>query len=268
MSTPTPTPVEKSHYTFGDSDLAAQRLRFLAETYEASSRALLSRLGRVEGGAVDLGCGPGHTTGLLAEVLRPAWIAGLERSPRLLAQARERLPSAELHEHDVTVGPLPVRPAAVVYARFLLTHLPDPAAAVRAWAGALAPGGRLVLEETVALRSAHPAIQRYYDLVTALQAHYGQRFDVGAQLGDLLAAAGLDVEERGVAVLALPAPRMARLHAMNIRTWGADAFARERFDAGELASLQRTLDAIAAGEEPAPPVHGEMGQAVGRRRAG
>jgi len=255
----------RSHYTFGDSDLAAQRLRHLAETYAPSSRALLGRLGPIEGGAVDLGCGPGHTTALLAEVLRPTWTAGLERSPRLLAQARERLPSARFHEHDVTVAPFPVPPAAVVYSRFLLTHLPDPAAAVRTWAGALGPGDRLVLEETVALRSEHPAIQRYYDLVAALQAHYGQRFDVGQELGALLAGAGLAVEEAGAAATPLPATRMARLHAMNLRTWGADEYARRTFDAAELASLQRTLDAIAAGEEPAPPVHGEMGQAVGRR---
>jgi SAM-dependent methyltransferase len=254
-----------SHYTFGDTDLAAQRLRHLAETYEPSSRALLGRLGPIAGGAVDLGCGPGHTTALLAEVLRPAWIAGLERSPRLLTQARERLPGASFHEHDVTVAPFPVPPAAVVYSRFLLTHLPDPAAAVRTWAGALAPGGRLVLEETVTLRSDHPVIQRYYDLVTALQAHYGQRFDVGRQLGALLAGAGLAVEEAGAAATPLPAARMARLHAMNLRTWGADEHARNAFDAAELAALQRTLDAIAAGEEQAPPVHGEMGQAVGRR---
>src|SRR5512142_2019322 len=174
MSQPHP-----SHYTFGDGDLAAQRLRHLAETYEPSSRALLARLGPVEGGALDLGCGPGHTTALVAEALRPAWTAGLERSARLLAQARERVPGASFHEHDVTVAPFPVAPAAVVYSRFLLTHLPDPAAAVRTWAGALAPGGRLVLEETATLTSEHPAIQRYYDLVDALQDHYGQRFRIG-----------------------------------------------------------------------------------------
>jgi SAM-dependent methyltransferase len=260
-------PGEQSHYTFGDGDVAAQRLQLLAETYAESSAAFLRRLAPlpVTGGAVDLGCGPGHTTALLAEAVRPAWIAGLERSPRLLAQARARVPAAELHEHDVTIAPFPVRPAALIYARFLLTHLPEPAAAVRTWAGALAPGGRLALEETVALRSEHPVIQRYYDLVTALQAHYRQQFDVGRRLGELLRAAGLEVEEAGAVVLALPAARMARLHAMNLRTWGQDAYARAAFDPAELADLQATLDAIAAGALAAPPVHGEMGQAVGRR---
>jgi SAM-dependent methyltransferase len=253
------------HYTFGDGDVAALRLRLLAETYAGSSAALLWRLGQVEGGAVDVGCGPGYTTELVARTLRPAWTVGLDRSARLVAEARARLPALRFVEHDVTVGPLPVLSAAVIYSRFLLTHLPDPAAAVRTWAHGLAPGGRLVLEETAALTSEHPGIQRYYDLVEELQAHYGQRFRIGAELGDLARAAGLDVQEAGVALLMLPAPRMATLHALNLRTWGADRFARERFDPAELSRLSATLERIASGEERASPIRSAMGQAVARR---
>jgi SAM-dependent methyltransferase len=253
------------HYTFGDGDLPALRLRHLAETYAGSSTELLARLGAVEGGAIDVGCGPGYTTELLAGTLRPAWTVGLDRSARLVGEARARLPGLRFVEHDVTVGPLPALPAAVVYSRFLLTHLPDPAAAVRTWAAALAPGGRMVLEETAALTSEHPAIQRYYELVDGLQAHYGQRFRVGLELGDLARAAGLEVLESGVAVLTLPARRMALLHALNIRTWGTDPAARERFDPAELARLSATLERIASGDESAPPVRSTMGQAVALR---
>ncbi len=255
----------EQHYTFGDGEVAELRLQVLAETYAASSGTLLRRLGAVEGGAVDVGCGPGHTTALVAEVLRPSWTIGLDRSARLLAAARARLPGLRVLEHDVTVAPFPTPPAAAVYSRFLLTHLPDPAAAVRTWAGALARGGRLVLEETASLTSEHPALQRYYDLVEALQAHYGQRFDVGAQLGALARAADLEVVHEGVAVLRLPAHRMAVLHALNIRTWGADPFARGHFDPAELSRLAATLERVASGEEPAPPVRSAMGQAVARR---
>jgi len=255
----------EQHYTFGDGEVAALRLQALADTYGESSATLLRRLGAVAGGAVDLGCGPGHTTELVAEVLRPAWTIGLDRSACLVAAARARLPTLRFVEHDVTVAPFPTPPAAAIYSRFLLTHLPDPAAAVRTWAGALAAGGQLVLEETASLTSEHPAIQRYYDLVESLQAHYGQRFDIGATLGELVRAAGLEVVHAGVAVLMLPARRMATLHALNLRTWGADPFARERFDQAELSRLAAILGRIASGEEPAPPVRSAMGQAVGRR---
>ena len=256
----------EQHYTFGDGDVAALRLRYLAETYASSSSALLRSVGPVEGGAVDLGCGPGYTTQLVAEALRPSWLVGLDRSARLVAAARARLPELRFLEHDVTAAPFPTPPAAAVYSRFLLTHLPDPAAAVRTFAGALAPGGRLVLEETASLTPEHPTLQRYYELVERLQAHYGQRFGIGVGLGDLLRDAGLEVDEAGVAAHLLPADRMARLHALNIRTWGADPFARDHFDPVELSRIMATLDRVASGDEPAPPVRSAMGQAVARRR--
>jgi|SRR3990172_2982211 len=54
------------HYTFGDSDVAALRLRLLSETYAESSAALLASVVAPPGGALDLGCGPGYTTELAA----------------------------------------------------------------------------------------------------------------------------------------------------------------------------------------------------------
>lgn len=253
------------HYTFGDNEIAALRLELLAQVYEPSSAALLSGLGPAEGAAVDAGCGPGHTTALVASVLRPAWTVGLDRSPRMVAEARRRFPALRFEEHDVLQPPYPAAPAAVLYARFLLTHLPDPAAALRAFARALAPGGALAVEETATLESDHPAMRRYYQLVEALQAHYGQRMHVGAELETLARAAGLAVERAGVAPLELPGPRMARLHALNLRTWGSDPFIRARVDRAELDALGAALERIAEGEEAAPPVRNGMGQAVLRR---
>ncbi len=253
------------HYTFGDSDVAALRLRLLAETYAESSAALLASVVAPPGGALDLGCGPGYTTELVQAVLRPAWTVGLDRSERLVSAARRRLPTLRFDVHDVTVAPLSAAPVMFAYARFLLTHLPDPGAALRACRLALVPGGVLVLEETATLESDHPAFQRYYALVGALQAHYGQRMHIGAELVALARAEGFAVERAAVAPFALPAARMARLHALNLQTWGTDPVARERFDAVELAALGRTLERVAEGEEEAPPVRNGMGQAVVRR---
>ncbi len=59
-------------YLFGDSDLAQQRLELLARVFEESTRdfvleAAADRRWRL---AVDLGCGPGFTTGLIVQSLR------------------------------------------------------------------------------------------------------------------------------------------------------------------------------------------------------
>ena len=85
----------------------------------------------------------------------------------------------------VTRTPLPVDPADVVHARFLLTHLAAPVEALRTWAGALAAGGRLVLHEVAALDSADPVLHRYYGLVADLQRHHGQALDIGDRLAAL-----------------------------------------------------------------------------------
>jgi len=41
----------------------------------------------------------------------------------------------------------------VIYARFLLAHLPEPGVLAHAWAGELAPGGLLILEEVEWIRT-------------------------------------------------------------------------------------------------------------------
>ncbi len=61
------------------------RLAFVADLFDESSRAFLSEaVGFRPRLALDLGCGPGHTTRLLAEVLRPGRVVGVDRSVNLL----------------------------------------------------------------------------------------------------------------------------------------------------------------------------------------
>ncbi len=123
-----------------------------------------------------------------------------------------------------------------------------------------------MLEETAELGSDHPVLRRYYQLVEAMQAHYGQRMHVGRALEELGRAEGYAVEQARVELLHLPADRMARLHVLNLRTWGNDPWARSHLDASERAELATRLERIALGEEVVPPVRSGMGQAVLRRR--
>jgi trans-aconitate 2-methyltransferase len=251
-------------YTFGDDDLAARRLDLLAHVYEPPTRALLARWAPpVVGLAVDLGCGPGHTTRLLHELTDATRTVGVERSPAYLATARRYLadvPGAEALEHDVTQAPLPVEGADLIFARFLLTHLSRPVRALEIWAGALAPGGRLIVQETARLVSRDPALGRYYELVAELQALHEQALDVGSQLPELAAGAGLQVEHAGLRPVRQRTAEMAALHVLNLRTWRHDPMAGG-FDADELDALDEALAAIARGA-PAEPVEQELGELV------
>jgi trans-aconitate 2-methyltransferase len=258
-----------NHYTFGDNDLAAQRLRLLAEAFEPSTRALLARASaRCGGRAIDLGCGPGYTTDLVREMVLPSETVGIDKSARLVAMARARSrEGVRFVEHDVTALPFPVPPADLIYARFLVTHLSAPEGAIAAWANVLCSGGHLVLEETAYMRSPHSVFQRYYAIVEAMQAHYGQVMYIGNALDELCtsARAGLAIALATTAALSLPAERMARIHAMNIGTWKSDPFIRATYDAREIDAIERGLDRVARGEESAPPVACGMRQIVLRR---
>lgn len=249
----------ENHYTFGDGDVAMDRLRLLAEAFEPSTRALLERLARIApargGTVVDLGCGVGYTTDVLCELLAAERVVGVDRSARLLDAARARMGIvADFVEQDVASAPLPLPPARVLYARFLLTHLRDVTRVLAGWKESLAPRGLVVLEETAFMTSEHPALRRYYAIVERMQAHYGQAMYVGRSLDLAGRAAGLESVESTVAELAVPAARMARLHVMNLQTWKDDPYVRASFDSEEIAALSTTLGRIAAGGELSPPV--------------
>lgn len=253
-------------YTFGTTADAAQRLALLADLFAPRTRDLLGRVlpmlpgGRVRH-AVDLGCGPGHTTRLLHELTGAARTTGVERSADFLALARSvAAQGIEYVEADVT-EPLPVGPADVVHARFLLTHLARPVDALRTWAGALGPGGRLVVHEVAALDSEDPVLHRYYELVAALQRSHGQALDVGARLSELGAAAGLHVEHADVVGWHPDTATMATLHVMNLRTWRHDPFVAGTTDPAELDALDAALVEIARGRESAP-VEQSLGEVV------
>jgi trans-aconitate 2-methyltransferase len=260
---------QQNRYTFGDSARASHRLGLLARVYEPETRSLIERAG-AEGCAlaVDLGCGPGHTTRLLHEILGPERTVGLDSSGRYLVEARgSSPPGVEFIEHDVLREPWPLPAADRLLCRFLLTHLDDVRGALDVWARASRPGARLAIHETASLDADHPALRRYYALVAELQAHYGQDLNVGSDFEGLVEGTAWSVQESRVVVLEKPAPMMAALHAMNIATWRHDPYASEHFDSRELDELERELRAIADGAESAGPVLNGARQAILRRRA-
>lgn len=251
-------------YTFGTTPAAAQRLGLLASLYEPDSRALLARWApSAPGHAVDLGCGPGHTARLVHEVTGAGRTTGVERSPEFVALARAEAPAGvEIVEADVTAEVLPVEPADVVHARFLLTHLSAPARALRRWAALLHPGGTLILHEVARLVSRDPVLGRYYELVAELQEHHGQALDVGARLPEIAAGTpGLGVVHAAVRTQNPPTAAMAALHVLNLRTWRTDRYSAGTFDPDELDALDDALAEIARGR-PAEPIEQDLAEVV------
>jgi trans-aconitate 2-methyltransferase len=240
-------------YAFGDSAPAARRLTLLAEVFEPTSRAFLAHVGARLAGppelAVDLGCGPGHSTRLLVSVLGLRRVLGLDQSASFVAlAAADAPPGAEFAVHDVTVVPFPCPPAGLLSCRFLLGHLPDPAAALAAWATQLAPGGLLLVDEVERIRTDQPALRRYLELAAALLAARGHALEIGPRLHRLPDPPGLARRHDRAAPLAPPAARAAELFARNLAVWRNDAVRSGLAAPAELNRLAGELAAVAAGE--------------------
>ena len=230
-----------STYTFGDGDLARRRLDLLAEVYDRSSRALLAEVApEAPATALDLGCGPGHTTRMVADVCRPARTIGVDASARYVDHARAIIgrPGISFVAHDVTAPPLPGMPAGLIYARMLLAHLPAPLDVVARWRTQLAPGGVVVLEEVEAIEAPPGVLADYERLVTAVVAGGGGTMAIGPALGAALGGRSVDVPVDVVDA--------ARMFGLNLATWGGDAVARGLATADEVDRLARELAALAA----------------------
>src|SRR5262249_9117387 len=78
-----------SIYSFGETNLAAERLRIVSEVFDSTSEAFLCETVRNRPRlAIDLGCGPGFTTRLLSRIARPERTVGVDRSEAFLSRAR------------------------------------------------------------------------------------------------------------------------------------------------------------------------------------
>ncbi len=101
--------------------------------------------------AVDIGCGPGNSTELLAKRFPNASVSGFDSSPDMVAAARERLPALEFTVEDLDDWlRRPVTPDGsapqVILANAVLQWLPDHARVFPALRTKLAPGGVLAVQ--------------------------------------------------------------------------------------------------------------------------
>ncbi|MGF7233341.1 MAG: OsmC family protein [Frankia sp.] len=254
-------------YAFSDGRTAARRLALLAELFDPLSRTFVTRHAAARPQlAVDLGCGPGYSTAMLAAAVKPVRIVGLDTSPSFLELARSGRaadagvgdgragddpagddrpgdggPDLAFAEHDLRRAPFPAlaRHPDLAYARLLLTHLPDLPGAVAAWCGQLAAGGQLLIEETEAIDTDSPALRDYLDYAERLLNARATTIYAGPILDRLVAHGNPpgQVVHNATARLPVPVSGAAAMFALNLAVWRSDPL---------LASDQEALDGLAA----------------------
>jgi SAM-dependent methyltransferase len=229
-------------YTFRDSSTASDRLALVAAAFEPSTRAFLERVaGRACRRVLDVGCGPGHTTRLLAEVFGDATVVGLDQSEAFLAEARTRGGSRmDFVSGDVTSDPLPAAPADVVFARFVLEHLRDRAAVLGRWFAALEHGGVLLVEDPERIDTDDDVFRTYLGITSGLMADRGGDLYVGREVPGMAATLGGRIVHDAAATVAPPAAEIARIFGLNLAVWRSDPWVTARHP-------PHALDALAAG---------------------
>ncbi|HME68463.1 MAG TPA: class I SAM-dependent methyltransferase [Myxococcota bacterium] len=246
-------------YAFGDSALAAERLALVAQVFDGPSRTFWRAFApRAPGLALDLGCGPGHTTHALAQSVDATQTVGVDASAEFLGAAqRTARPGVRFLRHDVTVLPLPLDPAELVVCRFLLSHLREPTRVVASWAALLAPGGRLLVEEVESISTDCPVFGRYLALVAATLDGQGQELYVGPILDRAGVPAGLERLASRVAFHRVATVDAARMFGMNLPALGRNPIAQAREGERGLAELAHELRALAL--SPSGPFENRWG---------
>jgi trans-aconitate 2-methyltransferase len=93
----------------------------------------------------DLGCGPGNSTELLIERFPGAEIIGLDSSPAMLRQARERLPNCRFVEGDLATW-MPEEGSDLLFGNAVFQWLPEHPKVLARLLGALPQGGVLAVQ--------------------------------------------------------------------------------------------------------------------------
>ena len=229
-------------YAFGDGAEAGERLAVVHRVFAPLTDEVLDLAMRDRPEAViDLGCGPGHTTALLAGRWPDASLTAVECSASFAAAARQRVPRATVIEGDVTdPRVLAGRRGELVYARCLLAHLADVGAALATWRSWVAPGGRLVLEEPEQIDTDDDVFRSYLHAATAVVAARGATMLAGATLHATVESIGGVLVDRVVChpVATRDAATMFRLNLATIRHDPAAGF-----DGAEAAELAAALAA-------------------------
>lgn len=184
------------------------RLLLLADDRRSDTLDLLRRAGVGLGQrCLDVGCGGGEVCFDLATLVGPTGrVTGVDLDEVKLKLARVAAAQRGLDYVDFVAGDVTGWPTDrqfdVVYSRFVLHHLADPISLLRRMWAAVAPGGRLIVEDADFdgnfADPPCPAAEEFTRLYIALLAARGSDATVGRKLYRFFAAAGIPTPQLSV----------------------------------------------------------------------
>jgi len=190
---------EDATYVIRSGAAALERLELIARLFRPSTLEWLEMNEAFgTGRLLDVGCGIGDVAGLTA-LAGAKEALGIDVNDDVVAAATERARTAGTGAHfrvagiaDLGAGDL--TDFDVVYTRCVISHLPDPRAALSAMLSAAAPGGLVVVEDVeVAATWCSPPdrdVDRYVECYLAAAQAIGASPRVGPEIAAILQEVG------------------------------------------------------------------------------
>jgi SAM-dependent methyltransferase len=199
-------PAVEKDYVLGTHDDEIDRLGLQHRVWRPRASDAWRRAGFTVGQTIlDVGCGPGHASIDLAEIVGPQGrVVAVDRSRRFLdalrsAACRRGLANIEIAERDLDDAAFPVTMADGAWVRWVLSFVRRPRAVLARIAEALRPGGVLVVHEylhyaTWRLAPRSPDFEEFVRVVMQSWRENGGEPDIGLDLPRWLEEAGFAVD--------------------------------------------------------------------------
>ena len=196
-------------YVLGTHDEEIERLGLQHRVWRPRTTDAWHRAGFTVGQTLlDIGCGPGYATLDLADIVGPTGrVVAIDRSRRFLdhlegERRRRGLDNVETIELDLDDARLSDHlPAGAdgAWGRWVFAFVQDPRALLARIAGALRPGGKLVIYEyfdysTWRLAPRSPALELFVQKVTETWRAAGGEVEIGLSIPLWLSELGFEIE--------------------------------------------------------------------------
>jgi ubiquinone/menaquinone biosynthesis C-methylase UbiE len=246
-------------YILATGEKAASRLDLLERIFGPATRHLLSAAGLCSGMRVaEMGCGSGLTARWVATQVSPGGsVVGVDSSSEQLhigekSAAEAGTTNLSFREGNAYETGLPRESFDLVYSRFLLCHLADPAKALAEMSSLLKHSGMLVCEDHddggIFTEPATHVYKRLVEISDAVNRSHGLDSYIGLKLPRLFCAMGLSQQEVKVNQIAVLRGEEKRFWELTLREAQPAILAAHASTSEELDAICEEMRKIAQDE--------------------